>query len=260
MLSKTIPLFPNKLYTAGMVKGKSAITDEAGKESIATDYLAKRLLETDLLEKINPVKMPEDKTYIVKDHDGEVTTKHESSTRVEERTALELYRNYKYNGQTRKGCFFVDYQTPICRNTEVKNDNSQHIGKIDLMYLSTFEDTVYLMEFKKFNNEESLLRCVTEIYTYYKQVDKFRLVKEATKRCDVEFSSYYKIVPAVLVYEGQLQHLQFRSNLFQNVQKLMLKLGVKFFVIHSDKKPNEEGFFEAKNNFGIYELPVEIIK
>ena len=250
---------PEKLYTDGIIKGKSSMLDKNGKQIVVTDYIAKKLLETDLLEKIKPVEMPVDKTYIVESHTGKVTTEHKSSNREEERTAMDLFRLYKYDEQSKTGYFFADYQTPICRSTQVKEDESQHIGKIDLIYVSRYEEMIYLTEFKRFDNEESLLRCVTEIYTYYKQVDKLRLAKEVSKRCGIEFIADYKVVPAVLVYEGQLQHLQFRSSLFTNVQKLMQKLGVKFFIIHSDKKHNEEGFFEAKNNFGIYELPLTVM-
>ena len=249
---------PETLYIDDIVKGKSSMPDEKGNHVVATDYLAKKLIETNLLDNIQPVEMPADKTYIVETHNGEITTSNENSNREEERTAIELFKHYHYDSG--RPYFFADYQTPICRSTQVKTDENQHIGKIDLIYVSKYNQTIYLTEYKRYDNPESLLRCVTEIYTYYKQIDKLRLAQEIAKCTGIEFICDYKVVPAMLVYEGQLQHLQFRSNLFTNVQKLMHKLGIRFFIIHSDKKHNEEGFFEAKNNFGIYELSLTVMK
>lgn len=249
---------PETLYADGVVKGKSSMLDENGKQIVITDYLAKRLIEINLLDNIQLVEMPNGKDYILETHNGEVTTKHKSSNRVEEREAIKLFKCY--NTDRLFPSFFADYQTPICRSTEVKTDESKHIGKIDLIYVSRTKEMIYLTEFKRYDNEESLLRCVTEIYTYYKQVDKLKLSHEISKKYSIDFIGDYKVAPAILVYEGQLQHLQFRSNLFNNVQRLMQNLGVKFFVIRSDKTHGEEGFFEAKNNFRIYEIPVEIIK
>ncbi len=248
---------PETLYTDRIIKGKSSMLDEKGNQVVVTDYLAKRLLETKLLDNIRPVEMPVDKKYIVESHNGEVTTENESSNRIEEREAIKLFNCY--NIRRLFPSFFADYQTPICRSSEVKADKSKHIGKIDLTYVSKTEEMIYLMEFKRYDNEESLLRCVTEIYTYYKQIDKLKLSYEISEKFGIDFIGNYKVVPAVLVYEGQLQHKQFRSSLFANVQKLMKKLGVKFFVIRSDKPYGKEGFFEAKNGFRIYELPVFIM-
>ena len=130
------------------------------------------------------------------------------------------------------------------------------------MAVSDKKKEIYLMELKKCESNETLLRCVCECYTYYKQICHKKLAKEISL-----FSKYpkaeqadYKVVPAVLVFAGQYQHKQFRSGYLQNVQELMLKLGVKMFVIDCDTEfKSDESYEEYINKCVIKELPIEII-
>ena len=109
------------------------------------------------------------------------------------------------------------------------------------------------MELKKYGSKESLLRCATEIYTYFKQIDKIKLIKEVVEKNRLESAVKYKVVPTVLVFEGKHQHLQFRSGLLSNVQKLMKKIGVRFFVITSSEPYNSLDFSRYINNCKIKE-------
>lgn len=247
---------PDVLYTCKYVKGSSSMIDPNNNQIVATDWIAKRLLETNLLDKIKPVKMPEGKTYLVEGHDGKPTTKNETSNRDEERCALTLFDSYCYKDHAR--LFFADYQTPICRDSKVKNEKV-NIGKVDLLAVSRAEEKIYLMELKYHDNTESLLRCVTEIYTYFKQIDKHRLGKEVGEKFDLMAYGEYKVVPAILIFEGSRQHLQLRSGYFKNVQKLMLKLGIECFVIRSDEPVNSPEYYEFKYNFRVFDIPVEVI-
>lgn len=249
---------PETLYTEPEIKGKSSMNDEEGNQVVVTDYIAKKLIATDILDKINPVEMPANKTYLIKTHNGEATTKRASSCRVEERISMELYNTYGFSNYR---LFVADYQTPICRDSSVKADESKHIGKIDLVSVDPIRKEIYLMELKKPDNTESLLRCVTEIYTYFKQIDKVRLSKEIRKKFDCRIAGVYKVIPAVLVFEGSEQHLQLRSKLFRNVQKLMLKLGVKFFIVRPYSKYGTTDFSKHKyDKLIIKETSVDVIK
>ena len=249
---------PETLYTHDIIKGKSSIYDDNNNQAVVTDYIAKKLLQSDLLDSIKPVKMPINKTYLIESHDGEPTTKNSISNRIEERIAMDLYNKYTYCPYR---LFVADYQVPICRDSSVKEDDTKHIGKIDLVAADPELREVYLMELKKPDNKESLLRCVTEIYTYFKQIDKVRLTREIGEKYEFRSTGLYKVLPAVLVFEGSEQHLQLRSKLFNNVQKLMLKLGVRFFVIRPVNKYSNTDL--TSDNYGrlkITETPVDIIK
>lgn len=249
---------PEIIYTSDMVKGKSSMLDKNGNQVVVTDYIAKKLIETEILDKIEAIQMPEDKTYLIDSHDGTPTTGNADSKRVEERIAMELYNEYSYSNYH---LYIADYQTPICRDNSVKEGDSKHIGKIDLISVDPRRKEIYLMELKRPDNTESLLRCVTEIYTYFKQVDKVRLSKEIRKKFNCRVNNIYKVLPAVLVFEGSEQHLQLRSKLFRNVQKLMLKLGVKFFIVRPYSKYGIADFSKHKyDKFKIAETSVDVIK
>lgn len=64
----------------------------------------------------------------------------------------------------------IDYELP----TVNKGDKTGSTGKIDLVLKKN--DTVYITEVKYFGSNESLLRCILEIQTYYMTLnDNFRL-------------------------------------------------------------------------------------
>ena len=87
----------------------------------------------------------------------------------------------------------LDYQVPL------NNKQDDHNGKIDLVSLNKERDTFHLIELKVYNKrkQETLLRAVLEIYTYYKTVDCSRLLQ------DYQVDDTIRIVPTVLVYESE---------------------------------------------------------
>ena len=112
-----------------------------------------------------------------------------------------------------------DFQTPL-----KGSEKDSGVGEIDLFSYNKKTNTVYLLELKREDNKESILRCVLEIYTYWKQLRHENFLK------DFKLPSNAKIVPAVLVFQNGKQHKQFQSDLIQT-KKLMRKLKVKFFTV-----------------------------
>ena len=90
--------------------------------------------------------------------------------------------------------------------------------------ISNNGNNVYLLELKREDNTESILRCVLEIYTYYKQLQHNKFLT------DFYLSEKSEIIPAILVFRNSKQHCQFMSE-SKNVKALMKKLGVKIFTI-----------------------------
>lgn len=107
--------------------------------------------------------------------------------RQEEWLAKSMYgKDYESLGK------IIDFQVPIKKE---RKDNDNKAGKIDLISFSKKNNVLYLLEFKKPDSQETLLRCILETYTYYKQVNHAKLLNDFNLPLDG------RIVPAVLVYK-----------------------------------------------------------
>lgn len=120
-------------------------------------------------------------TYKTPTHDGA----HDKDTpRVEERIAMEMFkqRDFDFIGE------MIDYQTPL------KNKFNDDAGKIDLLAYNKQDNTLRLLELKKPDSTETMLRCTLEAYTYLKTVNQEKLLSDfglpenaAVKACPLVF-------------------------------------------------------------------------
>lgn len=152
-------------------------------------------------------------------HDGEQTA---LSNRVEEITAKRLFKHcmdgtkYDYIGQV------IDYQTPL------KSERSDIAGKIDL--LAYDGETLRLLELKKPNSVETMLRCVLEGYTYLKTIDSVKLL------CDFELPANTSVVACPLVFKGGSQWAEMQKDQTQ-LNKLMVALDSKpYYITERDNR------------------------
>lgn len=234
---------PETFYTHDILKENTLVTDDENTELITTDYIAKKLLESDIFEYIETLETSFDKfSLLTTDVDDYLYNKS-----AKERVAAELCKLYPYN-MYYSFCM-EDYNVRISFYPE-------YTQKIDLVATDHECKEVYLMNLKTFNDRESLLSCITEIYTYFKLIDKVTLTKELGQEHEFRLTGFYRVLPAILVFEGSEQHLQLRSRHYKNVQKLMKKLGVRFFVLRSNLHFSD---YEI-NRLRISEIPVSIIK
>ena len=125
-------------------------------------FLSILLEHYDLFDQIQKIKRG---NYKIGSHNG--TTPRETSNRKEERIALALAQKKVLNplGEV------IDYQVPL------KSKQSDRAGKIDLMTFDESTGILRLIELKAPKSEETMLRCVLEIYTYYKTVDMNELLR-----------------------------------------------------------------------------------
>lgn len=114
----------------------------------------------------------------------------------------------------------VDYQVPLKSRRDKENKG---LGKIDL--LSHNGDSLIMLELKRFENKETLLRTVLEIYTYWKIVDRTKLLSDYN---DLQTN---RVEKGVLVYKNSPLHLQIQD---AQVARLMQALDVKAYVISGD--------------------------
>ena len=240
---------PDTLYAQPFMNWNGSFEDKPSDERVVTtDRIAEWMWKSNILERISKVEMPLDKTYLIESHSGQPTTDTKNSNREEELFALGLFNKKIYpNSEIHS---FVDYQVPICRDS---NNTQENLGKIDLVSVSSKEKEIYIMELKKFDSDETLLRCASEIYTYYSQIDRERLVNEVKNKMSLG-NEEYELIPSILVFKGQLQHLQYRSELYINVQRLIRNYGIKVFVIDSSVPYSCDNMSEYIENCVIEEV------
>lgn len=190
------------------------ISETSDKEGEYTEIITDWLLDNiELFDNIKPITR--EKNYKVKTHDGII--KNEKSNREEEMIAMKLF-DFSQN----KGKVFdiigkiIDYQTPL------KNVRGDKAGKIDLLAYNENENgrTLRILELKKPDSKETMLRCVLEAYTYLKVVDKAKLLKDFGLPEDTEI----KACPFVFVDGAQYKEIQEDR---KYLKELMKKLDVE---------------------------------
>ena len=146
------------------------ISETSDKEGDYTEIIAGWLLDN--IELFNEIKLiTREKSYKVKTHDGII--KNEESKREEEKIAMKLFDSSKNRGKVFDIIGkIIDYQTPL------KDIQTDKAGKIDLLAYNENEKTLRILELKKPDSKETMLRCVLEAYTYLKVVDKDKLLKD----------------------------------------------------------------------------------
>lgn len=200
----------NTLYNLGRVKQTGITTDT---HRPFTEIIAEVILDNmDSLNKIKRIRR--EASYRTKGHEShkDITSNHE-----EERLAIKLYqKGTSFPGFGR----ILDYQVPL------KNKLTDKAGKIDL--LSIKDDNVYILELKKKDSQESMLRCVLESYTYSKIVDGDKL------KTDFHIPETAIIIPAPLVFEGGKQYNEYHDIDGEHplLRKLMHRLHIIPFFIN----------------------------
>ncbi|SDM56308.1 hypothetical protein SAMN05192585_101118 [Acetanaerobacterium elongatum] len=197
-------------YQADVVNylGNSSDTGESYNEIVAEFVLEN--LDT-FLHSIPQITR--EASYRNSSHDGEYSA---SSNRVEEITAIRLFNHCKDGTEYDFIGRIIDYQTPL------KSKRSDTAGKIDL--LAYDGDTLRLLELKKPDSMETMLRCVLEAYTYLKTVDTAKLL------CDYELPASSSILACPLVFKGGNQWAEMQKDRTQ-LKKLMAALGSKPYYI-----------------------------
>ena len=197
----------NTFYTRGFINytGKTIDTRE-----LYTEVVAEFILDNiEVFKEIEPIKRIQ---CYKKKHKGHYK---DDSCRKEEIEAMMMFNQCQDGLTIGQLGTIIDYQIPL------KGKMKDKAGKIDL--LSMNDEAVYVLEFKRKDNVETLLRCVLEGYTYLRQVDKEKLYKD--------YDIADRTLPlrtAPLIYEKSAQwyeHSEMKNGLRPKLQKLMKELG-----------------------------------
>lgn len=159
-----------------------------------------------------------DNSYKMDTHNGEYD---EKSMRVEDITAIKMFNQCKEESLDHIGKI-IDYQTPL------SNKQGDGLGKIDL--LADDGKQLIILELKRFDSEETMLRCVMEGYTYLKTVDKQKLL------ADFGCPENYGLSASPFVFKDGAQYREMQKDR-PNLKRLMELLESKPYFITED---NEE--------------------
>ena len=197
------------------------ISETSDKEGDYTEIIAGWLLDN--IELFNEIKLiTREKSYKVKTHDGII--KNEESKREEEKIAMKLFDSSKNRGKVFDIIGkIIDYQTPL------KNVRGDKAGKIDLLAYNENENpkTLRILELKRPDSKETMLRCVLEAYTYLKVVDKDKLLKDF----GLPENTVIKACPFVF-YDGK-QHKEMQQNR-ENLGQLIKELGIEVIYLKEE--------------------------
>ena len=177
-----------------------------------------------LFDYIKPITR--EKSYKVDSHDGK--NKDNDSNRKEEKIAMKLFDLSENQGKVFEIIGkIIDYQTPL------KDIQTDKAGKIDLLAYNESKKTLRILELKKPDSKETMLRCVLEAYTYLKIVDKAKLLKDFGLPED----TIIKACPFVFYGKEQYKEMQAIKDDRENLGKVIEKLGRE--VIYLEEKDGE---------------------
>lgn len=203
---------PSAFYKAEVInyRGRTTDTDKLYNEIVA------KFVCGHLTEFVGGMKkITREETYKTVSHTGESMP---SDSREEEQIAVKLFRQKHFD------CIgsIIDYQTPL------KNTAKDVAGKIDL--LSYDGETLYILELKKPDSAETMLRCVLEGYTYMKTADTEKLLSNFDLPADT------KVVACPFVFLNGDQHNETKENR-PNLKNIMHLLNSKpYYIIKENNK------------------------
>ena len=204
-------------------RGDTADTKEKYTEVIA-EWLIKNFNLFDNIKKIT-----RQSSYKVDTHDGKHNN--QNSNRLEEIMAIEIFNQKSLNilGEV------IDYQTPL------KDKLGDEAGKIDIISYDKDNKIVYLLELKREDSKETMLRCVLEIFTYFKTLDKDKFLE------DFNLAKDTKIKASPLVFFNGSQYKEMADSNNKYLKDLIKKLEIELFYI-SKNNNSEYNITKGENN------------
>ena len=196
------------LYKEDFINYRGKTTDTSEKY---TEVIAEWLLNNfNLFGNIQ--KITRKSSYKVETHDGKPNPE---SNRKEEIMAMKIFRQSSLNILGK----ILDYQTPL------KDKQGDEAGKIDIVSYNRDIKTVYLLELKREDSKETMLRCVLEIYTYLKTLNGDKFLSDFNLPKDI------KIKASPLVFLNGSQHEEMKGNDNKYLKELIKKFEIELFYI-----------------------------
>lgn len=216
------------LYKEDFINYRGDTTDTKEKYTeVIAEWLIKNFNLFDNIKKIT-----RQSSYKVDTHDGKHNN--QNSNRLEEIMAIEIFNQKSLNilGEV------IDYQTPL------KDKLGDEAGKIDIVSYDKDNKIVYLLELKREDSKETMLRCVLEIFTYSKTLDKDKFLEDFNLPKDT------KIKASPLVFFNGSQYKEMADSDNKYLKDLIKKLEIELFYI-SKNNNSEYNITKGENNLWI---------
>ncbi|MDR1687075.1 MAG: hypothetical protein LBS21_00495 [Clostridiales bacterium] len=216
---------PSTLYDADFVNYRGSV-DGIRYTEIAAREISRRVKTDNFSALLEIPTISRSSSYKTASHAKKATrAKPDNSGREEEWIAISMYGKI-YNGIGE----ILDFQVPL------KDAMSDSAGKIDLLSYNKAENTAYILELKKPGSNETLLRCALEAYTYWKTVDKEKLLRDF----GIEGAELRK---AILIFSNCVAYKDFQDDACEAVYSLMCdKLHVDLFVLNNNWSEVIDGY------------------
>lgn len=173
-----------------------------------------------LFDYIKPITR--EKSYKADSHDGK--NKDNDSNREEEKIAMKLFELSQNQGKVFDIIGkIIDYQTPL------KDIQTDKAGKIDLLAYNEEEKILRILELKRPDSKETMLRCILEAYTYLKVVDKDKLLK------DFGLPENTKIKACAFVFYDGKQHQEMKDDR-EKLEELIEKLDIEVIYLKEENR------------------------
>lgn len=212
----------NTFYKKGFINYRGKTTDT---KVYYTEVVAEFLCEH-ISDYVNGIECISRKSsYKTEGHDGIYDP---GSNRKEEKIAMQIFAQSRDHGAFDLIGIIEDYQTPL------KSTADDEAGKIDL--LSFDGQVLRILELKKPDSKETMLRCVLEGFTYMKTADCGKLIS------DFGYDPASVVMKASpFVFYGGEQHKEM-SHPRPHLRKLMALLDSKpFYIIENENFVVVEG-------------------
>lgn len=174
---------PSSFYKEDFINYSGRTAEGELYNEIVAEYVCKHLKEF-----VGGIKkITRENSYKTASHTGEHIP---SDSRQEEKIAVEIFnqKHFDYIGEV------IDYQTPLKNK---RDEDNKGAGKIDL--LAYDDQKLYILELKKPDSEETMLRCVLEGFTYLKTLDAEKLLADF----ELPLSTHVVACPFVFLDEKQ---------------------------------------------------------
>ena len=219
ILSKSQELFSDikTFYQADIInyRGKTSDTKEYYTEVIAEFVCNNIELFCNSIPKITRKA-----SYKTASHKGEYSS---TSNRTEEIAAIKMFNQSNKDGYVYDFIGkIIDYQIPL------KSERKDMAGKIDL--LSYDGDILRILELKKPDSMETMLRCVLEGYTYKETFDHSKLLTDFNLPKDTRIKS------SPFVFRDGIQYKEMQQNRKWLKQLMGLLDSVPFYIVENNEQ------------------------
>ena len=217
---------------------------ESNEEGIKHD----KLVETEFITQrvdFSRIAFKDYRDDLVENHKGYAVEGHDGTEigNLDEEFERQMYA-IKYNGLKgyldREIGHIVDYEVPVKRQDK---ESDIQVGLIDL--ITETANKVYLINCKRRNSQESLIKTVFEIITKVNLISRKKLIADFTANEGNAFDYYHTkddIRPAILIFEGSRQHKELlETNPNSLVASMVYQYKVRVFVV---KQQDEYGVYE----------------